>query len=263
MKRIASIVLLLTSLCCLVSAQERKSSTYDETITLLAKLENVKNNEAILAKLFKVGDRRIEDLISALNSPDTEVSRRAQIVIRYLANPKGMNCLLAVYEHKSETIIAGPVPQPLSDWDYRFITNHFLSRPARQWVDADSYVFALALDTSPRARSMLQALSEKFDDLDSATRTGRALKQVGLANPNIRLGERHLNGQVLKHAFFVSSADEDYTTSKFVGFNGSKDKALFRVHINRGILSEEWYHVVVKKIPHGWEYEAITLIAIS
>jgi hypothetical protein len=68
---------------------------------------------------------------------------------------------------------------------------------------------------------------------------------------------------VLNNVFFVSAEDRKYTSAKLIGFNQKRDKAIIEIYINRGPLSEEWYHVVVRILGRTWRYLSITQIAVS
>ena len=67
--------------------------SYKHTREKLRKLVSVRLDSDKLASLFKIGDKRIVDLIQALDDADRNVSLSAQVVIRYLGNEQGMKSL--------------------------------------------------------------------------------------------------------------------------------------------------------------------------
>jgi hypothetical protein len=114
-----------------VLAEHKPDDIYRKTRKLLSGADVTHPNKEF-ARLYKIGDERIADLIRALKDEDREVCRRAQIVIRYLANPEGMRALHDTYAKQGELMFAGTVPVPLDDWDYQFIRSFFLEQPQKR-----------------------------------------------------------------------------------------------------------------------------------
>lgn len=241
------------------------AQAYEKTRKLLSQMSSVIDNEDKLAKLFAVGDKRIADLIRALDDSDSEISLRAQIVIRYLGNEQGMNALRDSYKKSGKIRLAGPIPLPLNEWDYNFLDGYALRRPPNEWSDlAVSYIFALALDGSPRAKAVLDQMIKLAHNLDESTYTKDTINQVQGNQPGKLLtGTANLADLVLANAFFVNPQSRKYTTARLLGFNAAKDKALIEVYINRGPLAEEWFHVVIRKVDQGWKFFSVSRVAIS
>jgi HEAT repeat protein len=237
---------------------QQASDTYKETRKLLTKISNVRTDDEKLAALFKIGDRRIQDLIRALDDPDPQVSLNSQRVIRYLGNQQGMKALYESYDKKEEYWISGPVPLPLTSRDYKIIDETQLSK------QNESYLYALALDTTADARQRLKQMLQDSEQIDKDTYIGRALRLITLGQPEKLLrGGNDLTRIVLTNAFFIDSADRKFTTARLLALNGAKDKALVEVYINRGALAEEWYHVVIQKENTGWRFFSITQVGVS
>ncbi len=248
------------------SFNDLNSKTYRDTRKLLDSLANIRTDSDKLAALFRVGDERIQDLIQALDDPAKNISLRAQIVIRYLGNPEGMKGLTEWYQRQSDQYpVAGPVPLPLTELDYKFITLNLIGKPASTWGDRGvQYVYALALDDTSQSRTMLDTMISSAPQVDQVTVVGYALKQAQQVQPSRVLpATKNLPRLIVHHAFFVPTQDHKHTTARLLGLNGPKDKALVEVHINRGSLAEEWYHVVLKKHAHGWKFFSITQVAVS
>jgi hypothetical protein len=257
--------LLVFLLCCFcgLTAFGQSSTTYRDTLKLLSKMRSPNVDKEELAKLFKIGDERITDLVKALDDPQPDISRRAQIVIRYLGNTIGVMGLYEWYSRKDQFPVAGPIPIPLSEWDYKVISTSYTGSK-RDWTRAEPYIFALALDDSPRARNALEELIRGKGDLSEPTVINHAIKAVRTSQPAKTLaGKKVLAELVLKNAFFVSPDDWKYASARLLALNGAKDKGLVEVYINRGVLSEEWYHVVVQKCEKGWRFFSVTPVAVS
>jgi hypothetical protein len=251
----AALILLLVFAAQLVAFQT--SNTYAETQRLLSSLGDVKNDRQILAALFKNGDGRIEDLIEALHDPDRNTSLRAQIVIRYLGNEAGMKALEEWYSKQNEILMSGPIPLPLRERDYKWISDQSIN-------DASNYIYALALDGSPRARAMLNEMMKREETAYDGTFASLALSRIKVSHPQKLLtGRRDLAKLVLRNAFFIPPVGRPYTSARLLGLNGRKDKALVEVYINAGPLAEEWYHVVISKHGRGWRFFSITQVAVS
>jgi hypothetical protein len=246
----------------LISGQA--SETYNDTRKLLSALGSVRGMDAQLATLFQTGDERISDLVQALNDPDQTVRRNAQVVIRYLGNDEGMKALIEKYGTSETIMLAGSVPLPLREWDYKFISTYYQNRPQEWDTRAGAYIYALAFDGSPKAKAMLDGMVRSANKNEGSAVAHLAIENVQTGQTQKLLtGQDDLAGLVQSNAFFVAPEDRQHTSARLLGLNGLKDKALVEIHINRGRLSEEWYHVVVKKCGPGWKFFSITQVAVS
>lgn len=243
-----------------------ESRMYQDTRKLLSAMDNVRTDSDKLAALFKVGDERIPDLIRALDDPDSDISLRAQIMIRYLGNPRGMKALIEWYAKRTNGYaIDGPIPLPLGDWDYRLINMNFLGKSPQLWRDLGvQYIYALALDDSQQSKRVLDEMVKSATGVDENTFLAHAIQRVRMGQPTKVLPtEKDLAKLVLDNAFFVSTQDHKQASARLLGLSGKKDKALVEVYINRGRLAEEWYHVVISKHGRGWKFFSITQVAVS
>lgn len=233
---------------------------------LLMEMSDVRVDSDRLVKLLRVGDRRIAELIRLLDDPDRKVSLRAQVVIRYLGNEQGMKALREWYgRQQGEYGIAGPIPVPLDEWDYNAIKTDMLARPPQTWRELGvQYIYALALDTSPKAKTMLAEVIDKAVGLSESDFTGYAVKRIQTGKPtNLTKGREDLAGLALNNSFFIAPEDRKYTSARVLGFNEAKDKALIEVYVNRGVLAEEWFHVVLRRGEKGWQFSSITPVGVS
>ena len=253
-------VLIIFALSGLDAAKGKSSQTCRDTRNLLSNAEASPLNKEFIA-LFQTGDKCITDLVRALNDEDGEIRRKAQVVIRYLNNPEGVKALHEIYSKQKEITFSGPIPVPLTDWDYQFIKWLFIEHRQDDWgVLEFNYISALILDGSSRAKALLEEI-EKARGFDPTTVIyfAKDVKQSLSLFP----GETDLAKLVLNNSFFVTPEDRRYTTARLVALNGAKDKALVEVYINRGVLAEEWWHVVISKQSDGWRFTSFYQVAVS
>lgn len=250
----------------LMKQYERLSVKSQDLRGLLLKLNDLKADDGILAALFEAGDVQTAALLQLLNDKNKEVSLRAQIIIRYLGNDLAIKQLHQWLDRQQQIAVAGPVPVPLRERDYRVIRLNYLRKSPNEWRNAEPYVLALAIDGSAKAEKTLSTLA-KLAGNNSESYTGRALMLV--RNPSSRIqevrfdGSQNLAHSILNNAFFILPEDRNHTSAKLIGFNQKHDKAIVEISINRGALSEEWYHVVVRISERSWRYLSITQVAVS
>jgi hypothetical protein len=256
--------LVMLAACGMQAGAHGQSRTYKETRRLLSEFDG-RLTPDVLAKLFREGDQHIEELVRALDDSDHNISRNAQVIIRYLGNEAGMRELIEWYGRpRKETMITAPVPLPLREWDYDFIRHNYINDPKPPGVFLPEYAYALSFDGSEKAKQMLAGLRQKWGEVPVETPLGYALKGIDEGRPGaLPAGDDDVARSVLEHAFFVLPADKKYTSARLIGFNGAKDRALVEIYINRGVLAEEWYHVVVSKQGGGWGFFSVTQVAIS
>ena len=257
-------VVLMLALCiaiCFVTSPSQTVETYEDTYKLLLKMEDALTREVSLTKLFGMGDERIQDLIRALDEPNKAVGRNAQIVIRYLGNDAGMKAVIESYRKSKAYSEAGPVPLPLSNWDYELIRNHYLT--ARAWDQrATSYIYALALDESVDAVALLREWDKRIEQ--GAIPYHVDMRKVKAIRPGAAIpGDIDLAKLVADNAFFVDSDGRQHISSKLMGFNHARDKALIKVHAGEEPLGTELYHVVLQKRGEAWRFYSVTLISVS
>jgi hypothetical protein len=78
-----------------------KIDSYRETRKWLLKVDRQPGNRE-LRKLFEKADTRMPDLLRALDDPQKEISVNAQVIIMYLAAPKGLAALEKWYRRQNE-----------------------------------------------------------------------------------------------------------------------------------------------------------------
>ncbi len=229
-------------------------------LLLQLKVDGGQNNN--LAILFSEGENRIDDLIELLEDSDSTIRRNAQIIIRYLNNSDGMNALFSNYE-KNEFNIVGQIPAPLHDWDYEFVNSTLLGKPENFGQTSTEYLYALALDKSPRSKKLLLELikTAKLAKTDSFVIKAVINKNFG---KSFKVeGDDDLAKIVLKSSTFLPDIAKKNGSAKIIAYNSNKSKALIEIYINYGVLAEETYHVVVNKTGKFWSLSCISQIAGS
>jgi hypothetical protein len=201
-------------------------------------------------------------LVRALEDQDQAVSKNAQLVIRYLGNPAGMEALVRHYSKAESINIVGPVPLPLTDWDYDFIKSTYLGRPKNFGYLSTHYLYALALDGSPKAKELLPPMLDAAKAAGTDEFTLGAVRSGELASP-LSSDDKDLAGGVLKKARFLRPVDREHATAKLIALNKAHDKALLEIDVDHGVLAEAKYHVVVSRSNEGWKLYSISLVAES
>jgi hypothetical protein len=238
--------------------QEQSKLAWGEIEQLLLEMKDHRSTSQ-LAALFRIGDDQIADLIRKLRDPNKQVKLNAQIVIRYLGNKEGMDAWVKSYEFSREGPMTGPIPIPLSDLDYEFIRGLYLRDNITTEPLMEAYLFALALDNSPRAAQYLS------DVISNAQKHGFRLDKSRydrVRTASIGNGDNLANG-VLLQSTFLDPAERKYATSRLLAYSSANDKALIEIYIDRGPLAQEWYHVVMRRYKNNWKFFSVTQVAVS
>lgn len=250
-------------LCWMVPAIISSAQDRPDIIALLSEMNTHRRHDK-LSILFRIGDERIGDLLMALDNPDREISIRAQVVIRYLGNNVGAKGLGEWYDKQTQYPVAGPVPLPITDRDLKYIYIDYVGKPLAGWHEPEKYIYALALDDSPRAKTALAEMLRSAGSLEERYHGGYALKRIQTSNPTRLLrGSKDIAKLIKDNLFFLTPEGRKYARVSVIGMNGAGDKALVEVYVNFGVLMEQWFHVVIRKQDDGWKYYSVTPVAVS
>lgn len=206
-----------------------------------------------LAKAFIFGSQHPDDLVIALQDPNPSVRINAQRLIRYLGDPKGMRALFTSYETDGTNTFVGPVPVPLNEWDFTHLEKEVLcDRCLLRGSDVD-YIYALALDGSPRAAEILSRIKSKtnFPWLFG--------NQITLKDS----GDKEVLKNLVDRAFYLNDEDKKASTVRLLARTVDGGKALYAIHVDQGPLAEKWFHIVLEKDGAGWKYLSVSLAAQS
>lgn len=83
-----------------------------KTRALLQRLDSLAENSSVLVTFLRKRDQHLQNLISALDDPDSDLSLRAQIVLRYLGHPAGLAAIDRWTRRQSGTHAVAPAPMP-------------------------------------------------------------------------------------------------------------------------------------------------------
>lgn len=262
MRKGSTLLALFSVLCLGVSVAGQAAPPGPDAHSLLSHLDIESDRNRHFATLFRIGDERVQDLIRALDDPDPEVRSNAQLIIRYLGNPTGMDALIERYTKSGSVNVVGPVPLPLTEWDYDFINSTYLNKPGNFGELGIQYLYALSLDGSPKAKELLPGMlrTAKTAGIDDFTLKAVSSSESAYISGS---GADDLAGAVLRAAKFLRPTDKKHGSAKLLAFNGAQDKALVEIYIDNGVLAEETYHVVVCKGRDGWKFFSVSLVAVS
>ena len=230
---------------------------------LLADTPDSEFDSQALPKLFRVGDSRIADLARALADSDSTVSRRAELVLRYLGSPKGLDALKSRCPSpvQCKLVNDGPVPIPLMDFDYEVIQALSQSQVVSpEMAPLETYIFALALDGSGRSKGMLARWLERSKTAHSSIYLDQIFQSVQNDAPQKTFAaHRSLAEAVVANAFFLQPTDRTVAKARLIAMSSAGDKALVELHINHGVTAERWYHIVVVKRNQQWRLFSVYL----
>jgi hypothetical protein len=226
-------------------------------------------NGSTLPTVFRIGDERVDDLIAALDDSDPNVSRRAEKLLRYLGNPKG---LIAVEDgcRKHPCFYDGPVPVPLLAHDYELIRVTAASTPLDQMLpQLETFVYSLALDGTLRSNFVLTQWLERSRKLQlsrnnaSSAYLDQMVRNISESDPRKAFDEGSSLAQaVISNVFFLSSKDRASAKAKLFAKSSAGDKALLEIHVDRRVnVPERWYHVVIVRQDHEWHLVLVYMFA--
>jgi hypothetical protein len=214
-----------------------------------------------MKRIFADGSTSTPKLIEALNDSNKAVNLNAQLMLRLIGDHKGITDLHDWYEKPRPvlSIVNGPVPVPLRDWDYQQI-GAVLARPPREWREnALNYLYALSIDQSRHAKELLtKMLSAAETDNNSAA------FQVAA---NLRRWQAEADACspatpqefVRKHSFFLAPEERKNSKIKLIGYSNDKHLALLSVSQTFG--NSFW--VVLRNTSTCWRYQSAALYATN
>ena len=204
------------------------------------------NDNASVAKGFKLADEHPRDFVALLDDPGEEVQLRAQLFIRLSADSESLKALHA--SKSGRKVRRGPIPVPLARWDYEEIEKYCLC-PTCQSDSA--YLYALVLDGSDRATSVLSRYLERFPQ-----------EPVYNIHPNLFL-KRDIESALIKGAFYLPKETRRTAKVRRIAMTKNGKKALFEVADNEWPNASEWFYVVVFREAKGWRMVSVFLAGQS
>jgi hypothetical protein len=251
-------VLLLCFLFISCSSSNQSQNTYEDTKKLLSSETGSHEN---FIKLFRIGDERVDDLITALNDQDRTVRINAQIIIRSLGNPKATK---EMYQWLSENALkekdwfpTNPIPIPIDEWEYRFEEKSYMYSSRSNLKDG----YALFLDNSDKAKAALEKFIEQENNNPYGLGEAKKLERFR----KLQIGQTFqengdLANAVLQTPFFQFKTDSDTNVkespeklkSRLITYNSTRTKALLEAQNSDGT-----YSVIVEKVEKGWKIYSV------
>ncbi len=215
-----------------------------------------------MAKIFEEGSPLVPQLIVLLNDHDGSVSDNAQLMLRIIGDAPGIQALQDWYQQPRPALrmVNGPVPSPLTDWDYGHIETAILSHRYQEWkTEAVNYLLALFVDGSPRADQMLKKMLNEVPPNGPTVVSNLA----GRMRDNSPHTERCFSGviekEIVEGAFFLSPAEKKRSVVNILAYDEGHRRALVTVSQTFG----NTFLVVLSRGESCWQYQSISLYSIN
>ncbi|MBK9171723.1 MAG: hypothetical protein IPM28_01775 [Chloracidobacterium sp.] len=217
--------------------------------------------EQSLRALFSLPPSQFDSVLNAVTSSNLDESDGAQRLIRYLGDRELLSKL--VENCKTRCLLSGPVPIPLHPLDYREIEYLTRAGDVCKWGEFDMrYVFALFLDTTQPALELRRRVENGSRQCASnaiLTSTIRTIHDTKGLETAFTL--QNSVEAVRSELFFLTEVERERAKIQFLGFNFQKNRALFEVLVNNGILASRYVHVVFHKVDSkNWQFYSITVV---
>ncbi|PYT94892.1 MAG: hypothetical protein DMG36_03480 [Acidobacteria bacterium] len=253
------------------------SATYGDTLKMLKTwLESEKNVD--LAGLFTMGDARASDLLAACHSTNDKIASAAFFMLRLLGRSESVDCGNSISrKHKR---LAFPSGSNFTNVDFNRIEEWLAKKRAEKEYEcgddsepiepADSLVYELVLDGSPRSKSILDRLlaidkacaweNTISDPLEQAQSLIVAAREIG---HNMRFEPDTLGSVMRDSAFFLPSEHRKESRVEVIARNKTGDHILLEISYRCGLECGRGYYVVLQKDGNTWQYALITMAWIS
>jgi len=258
------------------------SETYSDTIGMIkAWTATEENNE--LGRLFAIGDLRASDLLVVCNDADEEIASSAYLVLQLLGKSECLPCGETISQkHKDVPFTCGT---NIADVDFNRIERWLAKKDKGNGYEcgeedeyepltplADSLVYALILDGSPRSRLILKHMLaiEKACVAEGTTIIGEILTQAESLivaakenGQNLEFEPDTLEGVIRSAAFFLPSEYRKDSQIEVIAHNTANDRILLEISYRCGRLCGSGYYVVFQKDGTVWRYASIGMAWIS
>jgi hypothetical protein len=296
--RVFVLLLLLFAFPCSTRAQSKPQSsaagqaitqqsgsnaeTYSDTLAMIKAWRETEESDE-LGRLFAIGDLRTSDLSVACNDADEEIASFAFLVLHLLGKSECVPCSDTISrKHNGVPFVCGV---NIADTDFNRIErwlakkkngNGYECAPEGEYEPltplADSVVYALILDGSPRSRSILNHMDaiENACGVEHSTIIGGILEQtqslIAAAKRsarNLKFEPDTLESVVRSSAFFLPSKYRKDSQIEVIARNVANDRILLEVSYRCGRLCGSGYYVVLQKDGTAWRYASIGMAWIS
>jgi|SRR5579864_17284 len=261
-------------------AKVQPSSSYSQTLQALSAWDGMGDDQAgHLAAFFAKGNGMVPDLLQACKTGDEDIVARAYGLLLMIGSNKTEECASRVHEEDSPVMLA--TSDQISEADFTKLEQLFRSQPCENsgkckqedlpLVD-ESVVYALVLDGSKRARTVLNRMSKlakasKSEDMlgfDVASNAEALISQAQERAHNLTLEPSTFEELLRQSIFFLQDSVRGTAGIKLLARNASDDRMLLTVFYTCGMLCGSGYYVVLKRNPNGtWDYALIMRAWIS
>jgi hypothetical protein len=258
------------------------SETYSDTLAMVKAWGETEENKE-LGRLFAIGDLRASDLLVVCNDADEEIASSAFLVLQLLGKSECLPCGETITQkHKDVPFTCGT---NIADVDFNRIERWLAKKDKGNGYEcgeedeyepltplADSLVYALILDGSPRSRLILKHMLaiEKACVAKGTTIIGEILSQAETLivaakenGHNLKFEPDTLEGVIRSAAFFLPSEYRKDSQIEVIAHNTANDRILVEISYRCGRLCGSGYYVVLKKDGTVWRYASIGMAWIS
>jgi hypothetical protein len=254
-----------------------RSASYDETVGMLKNwLHSEGNNQ--LVPLFAFGDSRSSDLLNACRTENDETANGAFMTLQLLGSPECQPCADSFSEKHGRPLLA--CTTKVGDPDFQRIDRWWTGARTRNgyrcgkdegWRIDDALVYALILDGSPRALSMLNrtlALEKacagyqtiEQETLERAPALAHEAKVIG---HDLKIEPDHVEPSIRRSAFFLPREHRKNSSVTVLARNSTDNRMLVEVSYSCGKSCGRGYLVVLQKDGLVWQYALIRMAWIT
>lgn len=227
-------------------------------------------SDETIAELFRSAGKRVDELLSALESDKPCVSWAAARALSYTLPLQAAGALERWRSRQEQAVLHMPVSIPLGPRDFQRLEQalreygsggELAQIPRSNLISA--YVFALALDGSPEALQLLERLRKNAATVRSIETdvVGRDVELALQARPRRLMRGKNLEVMLRRNLFF--SKDGVVDSLRLLAINERAGRALLSVQTSCGALCSGGYHVVVERTGERWRYALIVLTSLS
>jgi hypothetical protein len=259
-------------------ASAPRSHSYDETVGMLKDWLHSEGNHQ-LVPLFAFGDSRSSDLLNACRNENDETANGAFMTLQLLGSPDCQPCADSFSEKHGRPLLACATHLE-EDGGFQRI-DRWLSATRTQkgyrcgkeegWRIDDALVYALILDGSPRAMSMLNrslALQKacggyqtiERETLERAPALMREAEEIG---HNLKIEPDRVEHSIRRSAFFLPREHRKSSKVTVLARNSTDSRMLVEVSYSCGKSCGRGYLVVLQKDGAVWQYALIRMAWIT
>jgi hypothetical protein len=259
--------------------QHASATTYGDTLRSIRKWVESDESDDLVAVL-KAGEIRPHALLSACHNSDNEIAGTGLLALQLLGKSECEPCAASISQvDTNPPMVCSPSSR---EADYQRIEMWLATKRTGTGYKCgedfepltpmdDSVIYALILDGSPRARSILDNMLvlEKTCTTEVSL-LGEVLEQAPALivaaqkrGHNLRIEPDKVGDSVRASAFFLPRAYRKNSEVKVLFESKAHDRILLEVSYRCGNLCGRTYYVVLRKDGNDWHYDLIRMYSIS